>query len=140
MEEDDGVVVADGGRFLTVAARIDDDGGHDKFVTATRRVGGVLVIMLEGFGGGGVFFALVLGEEFVGGLHALPAVVAVHGVEAADDGGNSSDADGFAFGFEGGEEGWGAKASGRVAAVGDGVDENPVSWGSFVGLAIWRRA
>ena len=82
--------------------------------------------MGEGFGGGGIFFTLIFGEEFVGGLDAFPAVVAVHGVEAADHGGDAADAEFLAFGFEGGDEAFGA-GGGGVAAVGDGVDHDAVA-------------
>ena len=108
VEEEDGVVVGDG-------AALSDDGGGDEFVAAAGGVGGVGVVVGEGFVGGGVFFAFVFGEKLVGGFDALPAVVAVHGIEAADDGGDAAAPprpEFFAFGFESGDEAGGAGGGG----------------------------
>ena len=113
VEEQHRVAVLDEGRAL-------DAGGRDELVADGVGVGRLVVIGLHGGGGRGGFRGRGAGEGVVGGLHAFPAVVAVHGPEAAGDAGDLADADLHEFGFELLEvaEAGGGRA---VAAVHEGV-------------------
>src|SRR5271168_712770 len=82
VEEDDGVVIvnqADGGRGCAGAFRYHD--GLDEFV------GDVLLVaaLQRGEGIGGARFGFAVDEGAIGEFDALPAIVAVHGVIAADE-------------------------------------------------------
>ena len=114
VEEQHGVTVLDEGRAL-------DAGRRDELVTGRIRVGRLVVIGLHGLGGRSGFRGRGAGEGIVSGLHAFPAVVAVHGPEAAGDAGDLAETDLHEFGFELLEvaEAGGGRA---VAAIHEGVD------------------
>ena len=78
VEEDDGVARLD--LRQRISGGIGDDGRLDEFIRHARIVGG-----LHGFGSGGKRFAGALHEQVVAGFDPLPALVAVHRVEAAAD-------------------------------------------------------
>ena len=77
VDEDDDVAFLNGAVDLGVVDGLDELIGH--------AVGVALVHCLEQVVG---LFALALNEQVVGFLDAVPALVAVHGVETADDGGD----------------------------------------------------
>ncbi len=96
------------------AVVVADDAGGSEFVGDGFGVA-------RGYGccGGGEGFAVGLGDEVVGFLYALPAFVAVHGVVAADEGGD------FGTFGQGGFERcqiFLCALRGRVAAIEAGVD------------------
>src|SRR5271167_1945221 len=63
------------------------DGSLNELVILTTRIS-----LLQTFRcGGGAEFGMSLRYQIVGGLHTLPAVVAIHCVVAADDGGDATD-------------------------------------------------
>ncbi len=64
-----------------------------------------------------------LGHQVVGRFHAVPAVVAIHGIVAAHDRGNAADAEALQFG-RGLLQGWFCAAGRHVTAIEEGVDVN----------------
>jgi hypothetical protein len=95
--EDDGVAVADGsGGF----GRGGDDAGGDELIAGHVGFGGVVVVVLDGLDGGGEAWGVGEDEGAVGLFDARPAVVAVHGVVAAADGGDATDAELLHSGFD----------------------------------------
>ena len=122
IEEDHGVIVADYGAWgcgLALRGFRVDDGGNDKFVGDAFLVAGA-----DGGDEIGEFrIGVAVNHGTVRFFDALPAIVAVHGVVAADDGGDLADAVLAHFLFEGAQEINAAIRRG-VAAVHEAVDED----------------
>ena len=112
VEENDAVVVGDG------ALRVADHGLH-------KLVGDIVGIGLgHGVHGVGILDALAVDHGVIGQLHPLPAVVPVHGVIPAHNGGDFAHAQGLALVPAGGDE-VPAAGGGHVPPVQEGVDIHP---------------
>src|SRR5260370_4333099 len=120
VEEDDGVIVANRSqRRGRGAASLGDNDGLHEFV-------GDVLLVAAPEGGDRIVrasFRFAVDDGAIGEFDALPAIVAVHGVIAADQGGNLPDAEFTTFLLELAHE-IAAAARRRVAAVHEAVDEN----------------
>ncbi len=126
IEEDHGVVVADHAArdgWFSRRGFGGDYGGDDEFVGDAFFVAGA-----DGGDGIGEFrVGFAVDHGAIGFFDAVPAIVAVHGVVAADDGGDLADAVFAHFLFERLEE-FDAAVGRSVAAVGEAVDEDALDF------------
>src|SRR5262249_56944930 len=106
--------------------RVGNGGGLDELGGIAGGVGRVVVVALEGGLGGGDLVAIPAGQEAVGLLDAVPAIIAVHGVEAADDRADAADADFAQLCLDAADE-VDAAAGRRVAAIAGGVEADLVA-------------
>ena len=85
VEENHAVAVLD--RRERRAVVVHDGGSLDKFIAAALRIGGVLVVTCERFGSAAHPAASRFRQQIICNADALPAMVAVHGIETSDDAG-----------------------------------------------------
>jgi hypothetical protein len=121
--EDNRVAVFDDGARRT--AVVADDGWGDELIAGEVRLGGMIVIVLDGRLGGGEFRPLAEDDGAIGFFHALPAVVAVHGPVSAADGGDLADAEFAHFPLNLPDISQSA-VGGGIAPIGESVKENAI--------------
>ena len=116
VEEEAGVVVADKANWFIAA--IHDGDGLDEFVGLAEFVGSA-----DDFHGISGLQAFAENHGVEGGFNPLPALVAIHGIEAAGDGGDLAETDLVELLLEGFDVSQTAVRRG-VAAIHKGVDEH----------------
>ena len=130
VEEDHAVAVGDPAGVSNIGRR--NCGGGDELVAGAVGVGGLFVIVLQHLHGGGAGRPAAADEQIIRPLDAVPAEVAVHGVEPADDAGDRGEAAVGELRLDLRDVG-GPAGGGGVPAVGDRVDRQRLLRESRVG-------